>query len=49
MHKLSYREAMRAALREALARDPRVFLLGEDVARYGGTYAVTHGLAEEFG
>ncbi|MGZ3429637.1 MAG: alpha-ketoacid dehydrogenase subunit beta [Polyangia bacterium] len=49
MHKLSYREAMRAALREALARDPRVFLLGEDVARYGGTYAVSHGLAEEFG
>ncbi|HEX9105354.1 MAG TPA: alpha-ketoacid dehydrogenase subunit beta [Polyangia bacterium] len=49
LHKLSYREAVRAALREALARDPRVFLLGEDVARYGGTYAVSHGLSEEFG
>jgi pyruvate dehydrogenase E1 component beta subunit len=47
--KLTYREAVRAALREALARDPRVFLLGEDVARYGGTYAVSHGLAQEFG
>ena len=47
--KLTYREAVRAALREALARDPRVFLLGEDVARYGGTYAVSHGLAAEFG
>ena len=47
--RLTYREAMRAALREALARDPRVFLLGEDVARYGGTYAVSHGLAAEFG
>ena len=48
-HKRSYREAVRDALREALARDPRVFLLGEDVARYGGTYAVTHGLSKEFG
>ncbi len=47
--KLNYREAVRAALREALARDPRVFLLGEDVARYGGTYAVSHGLWQEFG
>ena len=47
--KLNYREAVRAALREALTRDPRVFLIGEDVARYGGTYAVSHGLAKEFG
>jgi pyruvate dehydrogenase E1 component beta subunit len=45
----TYREAMRAALREALQRDPRVFLMGEDVGRYGGTYAVTKGLLEEFG
>ena len=47
--KTSYREAMRAALREALAGDPRVFLMGEDVGKYGGTYAVSKGLLEEFG
>ncbi|HSN34402.1 MAG TPA: pyruvate dehydrogenase complex E1 component subunit beta [Ideonella sp.] len=46
---MTYREAVRAGLRDALARDPRVFLVGEDVARYGGTYAVSHGLAAEFG
>ena len=40
---------MRMALREALKRDPRVFLMGEDVGRYGGTYAVTRGLLDEFG
>jgi pyruvate/2-oxoglutarate/acetoin dehydrogenase E1 component len=45
----SYREALRSALREALQRDPRVFLMGEDVGRYGGTYAVSKGLLEEFG
>ncbi|MGZ5661342.1 MAG: alpha-ketoacid dehydrogenase subunit beta, partial [Usitatibacter sp.] len=47
--KTSYREALREAHREALASDPRVFLMGEDVGRYGGTYAVTKGLVEEFG
>jgi len=46
---LSYREALRQAHREALARDPRVFLMGEDVGRYGGSYAVSLGLLEEFG
>ncbi|MCA9679184.1 MAG: alpha-ketoacid dehydrogenase subunit beta [Myxococcales bacterium] len=45
----SYREAVREALREALRADPRVFLMGEDVGRYGGTYAVSHGLYDEFG
>jgi pyruvate dehydrogenase E1 component beta subunit len=45
----TFREALRAALREALAGDPRVFLMGEDVGRYGGAYAVSHGLLEEFG
>jgi len=45
----TYREAVRAALREALQRDPRVFLMGEDVGRYGGTYACSKGLLEEFG
>jgi pyruvate dehydrogenase E1 component beta subunit len=47
--KTTYREALRAALREALAGDPRVFLMGEDVGRYGGTYAVSKGFLEEFG
>jgi pyruvate dehydrogenase E1 component beta subunit len=46
---MSYREAMRQALREALAADPRVFLMGEDIGKYGGTYAVSKGLLEEFG
>ncbi|MGB5233765.1 MAG: alpha-ketoacid dehydrogenase subunit beta [Candidatus Macondimonas sp.] len=47
--KTTYREAMREALREALHTDPRVFLMGEDVGRYGGCYAVSMGLLEEFG
>ncbi|MGY3566005.1 alpha-ketoacid dehydrogenase subunit beta [Sinomonas sp. RB5] len=47
--KTTYREAMRAALREALQRDDRVFLMGEDVGAYGGCYAVSLGLLEEFG
>jgi 2-oxoisovalerate dehydrogenase E1 component len=46
---MTYREAVRAALREALQRDPRVFLMGEDVGHYGGAYAVSKGLLEEFG
>jgi pyruvate dehydrogenase E1 component beta subunit len=45
----TYREAIRSALREALRGDPRVFLMGEDVGRYGGAFAVSHGLLEEFG
>ena len=49
MKRISYREAMREALREALASDPRVFLMGEDIGKYGGTYAVTKGLLDEFG
>jgi len=47
--KISYREALRQALREALSTDPRVFLMGEDVGRYGGSYAVSKGLLDEFG
>ena len=49
MTKMTYREAVRSALREALRSDPRVFLMGEDVGRYGGAFAVSHGLLEEFG
>jgi pyruvate dehydrogenase E1 component beta subunit len=45
----TYREALRAAHREALQRDRRVFIMGEDVGRYGGSYAVTKGLLDEFG
>ncbi|MBI3796803.1 MAG: alpha-ketoacid dehydrogenase subunit beta [Deltaproteobacteria bacterium] len=47
--RITYREAMRQALRDALHRDPRVFLMGEDVGRYGGCFAVSKGLLEEFG
>jgi len=46
---MTYREAIRTALREALKRDARVFLMGEDVGQYGGSYAVSMGLLEEFG
>lgn len=49
MTEMTYRDAMRAALREALQRDPGVFLMGEDVGRYGGCYAVSKGLLDEFG
>lgn len=45
----TYREAVREALRDAIKRDERVFLMGEDVGRYGGCYAVSHGLLAEFG
>lgn len=45
----TYREAARAALVRALREDPRVFLMGEDVGRYGGAYAVSAGLLEQFG
>jgi pyruvate/2-oxoglutarate/acetoin dehydrogenase E1 component len=45
----TYRDAVRSALREALQRDSRVFLMGEDIGRYGGSYACTKGLLEEFG
>ncbi len=46
---ITYREALRQGMRQALQDDPRVFLMGEDVGRYGGTYAVSKGLLEEFG
>lgn len=46
---ITYREAMREALREALDRDDRVFLMGEDVGAYGGCFGVSRGLLEEYG
>jgi pyruvate dehydrogenase E1 component beta subunit len=47
--KATYRTAVHDALRDALRDDPRVLLMGEDVGRYGGTYAASKGLLEEFG
>ena len=49
MNSMTYREAVRSGLRQALAQDPRVFLMGEDVGRYGGAFACSRGLLEEFG
>jgi len=46
---ITYREACRQAIREAILADPRTFLMGEDVGLYGGCYAVTKGLLDELG
>jgi 2-oxoisovalerate dehydrogenase E1 component beta subunit len=46
---ITYLEAIRAALADALADDPRVFLLGEDIGHFGGAFGVTKGLVDEFG
>jgi pyruvate dehydrogenase E1 component beta subunit len=46
---ITYREACRQALRDALLSNPKCFLMGEDIGRYGGCYAVTKGLLDEFG
>ena len=47
--RMTYREALRQAIREALLTDTRVLLMGEDVGLYGGSYAVSKGLIDEFG
>jgi pyruvate dehydrogenase E1 component beta subunit len=49
MTELRLRDALREALREEMLRDERVFLMGEDIGKYGGSYAVTRGLLDEFG
>src|SRR5947207_7164053 len=49
MRTITYRDALREAIREEMVRDERIFILGEDIAGYGGTYAVSKGLFEEFG
>jgi pyruvate dehydrogenase E1 component beta subunit len=49
MTSITYREAIREAIRDAMRRDDRVFLMGEDVGRYGGGFGVSLGLLEEFG
>jgi len=46
---LTYLEALREGLREEMRRDERVFILGEDVGRYGGAFKVTEGFFDEFG
>ncbi len=48
MRTITYRDALREAMREEMRRDERVFILGEDVVGYGGTYAVTKDLDKEF-
>ena len=49
MAKLAYRDALKQALIDAMREDPDVFVIGEEVGRYGGAYGVTKGLIEEFG
>jgi 2-oxoisovalerate dehydrogenase E1 component beta subunit len=49
VRELSYLEAIREALHEEMRRDPKVFVLGEDVGAYGGAFGVTQGLYDEFG
>ncbi|MCY4576549.1 MAG: alpha-ketoacid dehydrogenase subunit beta [Chloroflexi bacterium] len=49
MAQLTYRDAIRAGLEEALRSNPEVFIMGEDVGAYGGSYAVTKGFMEEYG
>ena len=49
MREMTYRDAIRETLRDALRQDERVFLMGEDIGAYGGAYAVTKGLLDEFG
>jgi len=46
---ITYRESVRQAIRDAMLQDERVFLMGEDVGRYGGCFAVSMGLQKEFG
>lgn len=49
MAKLTYRDALKQALTDAMREDPDIFVIGEEVGRYGGAYGVTKGLIEEFG
>jgi pyruvate dehydrogenase E1 component beta subunit len=49
MPEITYLEAIRQALWQEMKRDERVFLLGEDIGRYGGAFGVTHGMLDEFG
>lgn len=49
MREITYLEAVREALTEAMNEDPNVFLMGEDIGVYGGAFGVTRGMVEEFG
>ena len=49
MPKLAYRDALKQALIDSMREDPDIFVIGEEVGRYGGAYGVTKGLIEEFG
>src|SRR5919109_1012672 len=49
MAEVTYRDAIRDALREEMQRDERVFIMGEEVGVWGGSYAVTQGMLREFG
>ena len=49
MPELTYWQGLQAALRDAMQRDPRVFLMGEDIGAYGGAFGVTRGMLDEFG
>ena len=49
MRELTFREALREALRDEMRQDSTVFLLGEDIGRHGGAHKVTEGLLDEFG
>jgi len=49
MRNITYREALNEALREEMARDPSIFLMGEEVGRYQGAFKVSQGLLQEFG
>src|SRR6476469_10320711 len=49
MRQIQFREALREALSEEMRRDPRVFLMGEEVAEYNGAYKVSQGMLDEFG
>src|SRR6185369_3129495 len=49
MREINYRDALKEAMAEEMRRDPRVFVMGEEVGYYQGAYKVTRGLLEEFG
>ena len=49
MAEITYREALNQALSEEISRDPNVFLLGEEVAQFKGSYKVSEGLLDKFG
>ncbi|OGX92053.1 pyruvate dehydrogenase [Hymenobacter coccineus] len=49
MRQIQFREALREAMNEEMRRDPRIFLMGEEVAEYNGAYKVSQGMLDEFG